>query len=56
MDGVRWERKYRFQTSRSFQYPVFRGSEDAIYLTVTQGDRSDSRKERIMFGLLERGV
>ncbi|MBM3891525.1 MAG: hypothetical protein FJ388_20630, partial [Verrucomicrobia bacterium] len=22
-DGARWERKYRFETVRSFQYPVF---------------------------------
>ncbi len=52
-DGVDWERKYRFETSRSFQYPVFRDYEGAVYLSVTQGDISDSRKERIMFGLLE---
>jgi hypothetical protein len=52
-DGVRWERKYRFETSKSFQYPVFREYEGALYLTVTQGDSSDSRKERIMFGKLE---
>lgn len=52
-DGVHWERKYRFETEKSFQYPVFREHEGAIYLTVTQGDLSPSRKERIMFGLLE---
>jgi hypothetical protein len=43
--------------TRTFR--VFFASEDpgehqgAVYLTVTQGDRSDSRKERIMFGRLE---
>ncbi|MCX5659190.1 MAG: sialidase family protein [Planctomycetota bacterium] len=52
-DGVAWERKYRFETGRSFQYPVFREHEGAVYLTVTQGDHSPSRKERIMFGRLE---
>lgn len=53
LDGMEWERKYRFETSRSFQYPVFREYQGAVYLSVTQGDFSDSRKERIMFGLLE---
>jgi hypothetical protein len=52
-DGRQWERKYRFETDKSFQYPTFREHEGAIYLTVTQGDYSDSRKERIMFGRLE---
>ncbi len=52
-DGATWQRKYRFETDRSFQYPVFREHQGAIYLTVTQGDHSDSRKERIMFGRLE---
>ena len=52
-DGVDWERKYRFETDQSFQYPVFREYEGAVYLTVTQGDESDSLKERIMFGRLE---
>jgi predicted neuraminidase len=47
-DGVRWERKYRFETEKSFQYPTFREHQGAIYLTVTQG-----QKERIMFGRLE---
>ena len=35
------------------QYPSFHQYKGAIYLTVTQGDHSDSRKERIMFGKLE---
>lgn len=52
-DGKNWERKYRFETDKSFQYPTFLEYENAIYLTVTQGDTSDSRKERIMFGRLE---
>ena len=52
-DGIHWERKYRFETDKSFQYPTLREYEGGIYLTVTQGDYSDSRKERIMFGKLE---
>jgi hypothetical protein len=52
-DGANWERKYRFETEKSFQYPTFRQSAGTIYLTVTQGDYSDSRKERILFGELE---
>ena len=52
-DGVHWERKYRFETSRSFQYPSFFEHDDCIWVCVTQGDSSPSRKERIMFGKLE---
>lgn len=52
-DGVSWERKYRFETAKSFQYPTFHQHDGAIYLTVTQGDTDPSRKERIMFGRLE---
>lgn len=52
-DGVAWERKYRFETVKSFQYPTFREYDGAIYLTTTQGDTDASRKERIMFGKLE---
>ncbi len=51
-DGKSWERKYRFETEKSFQYPVFREYQGSVYLAVTQGDHSDSRKERIMFGKL----
>lgn len=51
--GVKWERKYRFESVKSFQYPTFREYRGAVYLTVTQGDSSDSRKERIMFGRLQ---
>lgn len=53
VDGVNWERKYRFETDKSFQYPTFREYRGTIYFTVTQGDSSPSRKERIMFGRLE---
>jgi len=52
-DGEYWERKYRFQTRDSFQYPTFREHEGTIWLCVTQGDADPSRKERIMFGRLE---
>jgi len=52
-DGEHWERKYRFETEKSFQYPTFREANGSIYLTVTQGDSDPSRKERIMFGKLE---
>ena len=52
-DGANWERKYRFETVKSFQYPTFREYEGTIYLSVTQGDTDASRKERIMFGRLE---
>ncbi len=52
-DGEHWTRKYRFETDKSFQYPVFREHNGKIYVAVTQGNSSDSRKERVMFGLLE---
>ena len=52
-DGVHWERKYRFESEKSFQYPSLREHKGTIYLTATQGDTSASRKERIMFGRLE---
>ena len=52
-DGKTWERKYRFETPKSFQYPTFHEHEGTIWLNVTQGDSSASRKERIMFGKLE---
>jgi hypothetical protein len=52
-DGKTWERKYRFETERSFQYPTFYEHDGAIWLSVTQGDDSPTRKERIMFGKLE---
>ncbi|MFM8470312.1 MAG: sialidase family protein [Limisphaerales bacterium] len=52
-DGANWERKYRFETVKSFQYPTFREHAGVIYVSVTQGDSDPSRKERIMFGRLE---
>ncbi len=52
-DGQTWERKYRFESPKSFQYPTFHEHEGAIWLAVTQGDSDTSRKERIMFGKLE---
>jgi predicted neuraminidase len=52
-DGKTWQRKYRFETPKSFQYPTFHEHEGTIWFCVTQGDSSDSRKERIMFGKLE---
>ena len=52
-DGKIWERKYRFETTKSFQYPTFVEDKGAIWLCVTQGDSDSSRKERIMFGRLE---
>jgi len=52
-DGKTWERKYRFESPKSFQYPTFHEHEGVIWLTVTQGDKDASRKERIMFGKLE---
>lgn len=52
-DGKSWQRKYRFETTKSFQYPAFHEHNGTIWLSVTQGDTSPSRKERIMFGKLE---
>lgn len=52
-DGKRWERKYRFETPKSFQYPTFHEHDGVVWLCVTQGDSDPSRKERIMFGKLE---
>jgi len=52
-DGKTWQRKYRFETPHSFQYPTFHEHEGVIWLVVTQGDKDGSRKERIMFGKLE---
>ncbi len=52
-DGEHWTRRYHFASSSSFQYPSFHEQEGRIWLCVTQGDFSPSRKERIMFGLLE---
>ncbi len=53
VDGEHWERKYRFETEHSFQYPTFRQHQGSVWVCVTQGDTDSSRKERIMFGRLE---
>lgn len=53
-DGKTWQRKYRFETPKSFQYPSFHEHDGTVWLCVTQGDSSASRKERIMFGALEK--
>lgn len=52
-DGATWERKYRFESEKSFQYPAFHESDGAIWVSVTQGEADVSRKDRIMFGRLE---
>ena len=54
-DGRSWERWYRFESERTFQYPVFREHAGTICLTVTQGRASNDHhagKEQIMFGKL----
>ena len=56
-DFIHWERKYRFESAHSFQYPTFHEHDGTIGLTVTQGDTDATPhamyKERIMFGKLE---
>ena len=52
-DGKHWERKYRFETMKSFQYPTFVQANGQIWFSVTQGDTDPSRKERILIGRLE---
>jgi hypothetical protein len=52
-DGAKWTRRYRFETTKSFQYPSLHEYRGEVFLTVTQGDSSPSRKERIVFGKLE---
>ena len=51
-DGQAWERKYRFESAHSFQYPTFHEHQGTIWLTVTQSDHKGST-DRIMFGRLE---
>ncbi|TWT67560.1 sialidase family protein [Allorhodopirellula solitaria] len=51
-DCVTWERKYRFETPESFQYPTFHEHDGAIWLSVSQSDHGGST-DRIMFGKLE---
>jgi hypothetical protein len=50
-DGKKWERKYRFESPDSFQYPTFHEHQGVIWLTVTQGHKGST--DRIMFGKLE---
>lgn len=52
-DGIRWERKYRFATDRSFQYPTFREHGGTVYAIATQGEPGIGGKVRIVFGVLE---
>ncbi len=51
-DGENWQRKYRFETPESFQYPTFHEHDGAIWLSVSQSDHRGST-DRIMFGKLE---
>ncbi|MBT4820282.1 MAG: exo-alpha-sialidase [Lentisphaerae bacterium] len=51
-DGMTWERKYRFATPNSFQYPSFHEHRGTIWLAVSQSDHKGS-SDRIMFGKLE---
>ncbi len=51
-DSVTWERKYRFETDKTFQYPTFHEYEGDLWLTVSQSDHHGST-DRIMFGKLE---
>jgi hypothetical protein len=59
VDGVNWERKYRFETALTFQYPTFHEYQGSVYMSVTQGAEpkrnspDNDLKERIMFGKLE---
>jgi len=50
-DGKKWDRKYRFESPDSFQYPTFHDHNGDIWLTVTQGHKGST--DRIMFGKLE---
>ena len=54
-DGFSWERKYRFESPHSFQYPTFHEHGGAIWLAVTQSNHKGST-DRIMFGRLEDAV
>lgn len=51
-DGRHWQRKYRFESAFSFQYPTFKEHNGVIWLSVTQSDHNGS-SDRIMFGRLE---
>jgi hypothetical protein len=43
-DGKTWQRKYRFETPHSFQYPTFHEHEGTIWLTVSQSDHGGSHR------------
>ncbi|QEG42296.1 sialidase family protein [Roseimaritima ulvae] len=51
-DCQTWERKYRFETSESFQYPTLHDHQGTVWLTISQSDHGGS-SDRIMFGKLE---
>jgi hypothetical protein len=51
-DGKTWQRKYRFESPHSFQYPTFHEHEGTLWLNVSQSDHGGST-DRIMFGKLE---
>ena len=51
-DGKTWQRKYRFESPHSFQYPTFHEHEGTLWLSVSQSDHGGST-DRIMFGKLE---
>lgn len=51
-DGQHWQRKYRFETPHSFQYPTFHEHQGVVWVSVTQSDHLGST-DRIMFGKLE---
>lgn len=52
-DCKHWERKYRFETENSFQYPALYEYKGSLYFVIAQGDEDPGRKERIMFGMPE---
>ena len=51
-DGKNWERKYRFESPHSFQYPTFHEHQGEVWLAVSQSDHKGTT-DRIMFGRLE---
>ena len=51
-DGKTWQRKSRFESPQSFQYPTFHEHEGAVWLSVTQSDHKGTT-DRVMFGRLE---
>ena len=53
LDGQTWQRKYRFETPHSFQYPTLHEHDGEVWLSVTQSDHGGT-SDRIMFGKLER--